>query len=281
VFEFLIPIFPVLCRFGDFLRLCSLCQVTPDPSFRLFGNCLLKRWTPFLQKGIDLAVGWRSDDLVSQKRDWEGQRATERWWWQLGRGWVKSGFQGGTHSSYGGVESATYSQSMRERECSPFGNIIFEVKWSKVNRKRLILNPFRFRELGCTCPVSTFPSLSPLTLRLLPIASSLLNSTDHSQPQPILPPLLSLSPPSPSSSPLPQNNKMVSKFSLSPFDVPSPVLAHFNRIAGSTSGQDKIFMVYACLSPLFLSPFSLLLLLSEWSWMNRCRSCCSCCIEES
>ncbi|GAA5832227.1 hypothetical protein JCM5353_008205 [Sporobolomyces roseus] len=38
---------------------------------------------------------------------------------------------------------------------------------------------------------------------------------------------------------------MVSKLSLSPFGVPSPVLAHFNRIAGSTSGQDKIFMVYA------------------------------------
>ncbi|GAA5873717.1 hypothetical protein JCM16303_002565 [Sporobolomyces ruberrimus] len=38
---------------------------------------------------------------------------------------------------------------------------------------------------------------------------------------------------------------MVSKLSLSPFDVPSATLAHFNRVAGSTSGQDKIFMVYA------------------------------------
>ncbi|GAA5903622.1 hypothetical protein JCM5296_001372 [Sporobolomyces johnsonii] len=38
---------------------------------------------------------------------------------------------------------------------------------------------------------------------------------------------------------------MPSKLSLSPFDLPSPMLAHFNRVAGSTSGQDKLFMVYA------------------------------------
>lgn len=57
--------------------------------------------------------------------------------------------------------------------------------------------------------------------------------------------------------PLPLHQvKMVSKLSLSPFDVPSPVLAHFNRIAGSTSGQDKIFMVYACTS--LFSPLSFL-----------------------
>ncbi|BGP41396.1 hypothetical protein JCM10449v2_005374 [Rhodotorula kratochvilovae] len=35
-----------------------------------------------------------------------------------------------------------------------------------------------------------------------------------------------------------------SSFSLSPFDLPSPGLAHFNRVAGSQSGQDKLFMVY-------------------------------------
>ncbi|GAA6064081.1 hypothetical protein JCM10212_002723 [Sporobolomyces blumeae] len=38
---------------------------------------------------------------------------------------------------------------------------------------------------------------------------------------------------------------MASKLSLSPFALPSPTLAHLNRITGSTSGQDKIFMVYA------------------------------------
>ncbi|GAA6023009.1 hypothetical protein JCM11491_000355 [Sporobolomyces phaffii] len=38
---------------------------------------------------------------------------------------------------------------------------------------------------------------------------------------------------------------MVAKLSLSPFDTPSATLARFNKIAGSTSGQDKIFMVYA------------------------------------
>ncbi|BGP09372.1 hypothetical protein JCM10049v2_005239 [Rhodotorula toruloides] len=36
----------------------------------------------------------------------------------------------------------------------------------------------------------------------------------------------------------------MSKLSLSPFDLPSPALAHFNRVAGSQSGQDKLFMVY-------------------------------------
>lgn len=38
----------------------------------------------------------------------------------------------------------------------------------------------------------------------------------------------------------------MSKLSLSPFDLPSPALAHFNRVAGSQSGQDKLFMVYQC-----------------------------------
>ncbi|POY73210.1 hypothetical protein BMF94_3543 [Rhodotorula taiwanensis] len=37
---------------------------------------------------------------------------------------------------------------------------------------------------------------------------------------------------------------MPSKLSLSPFALPSPGLAHFNRVAGSQSGQDKLFMVY-------------------------------------
>lgn len=37
---------------------------------------------------------------------------------------------------------------------------------------------------------------------------------------------------------------MSSKLSLSPFALPSPALAHFNRVAGSQSGQDKLFMVY-------------------------------------
>lgn len=38
---------------------------------------------------------------------------------------------------------------------------------------------------------------------------------------------------------------MSSKLSLSPFALPSATLSHFNRVAGSTSGQDKLFMVYA------------------------------------
>ncbi|GAA6015758.1 hypothetical protein JCM10207_008787 [Rhodosporidiobolus poonsookiae] len=33
--------------------------------------------------------------------------------------------------------------------------------------------------------------------------------------------------------------------SLSPFDLPSPTLLRFNRLAGSQSGQDKLFMVYS------------------------------------
>ncbi|GAA6028648.1 hypothetical protein JCM8097_007328 [Rhodosporidiobolus ruineniae] len=37
---------------------------------------------------------------------------------------------------------------------------------------------------------------------------------------------------------------MSKSLSLSPFDLPSPALAHFNRLAGSQSGQDKLFMVY-------------------------------------
>ncbi|BGP17652.1 hypothetical protein JCM10213_001305 [Rhodosporidiobolus nylandii] len=37
---------------------------------------------------------------------------------------------------------------------------------------------------------------------------------------------------------------MPKTLSLSPFDLPSPALAHFNRLAGSQSGQDKLFMVY-------------------------------------
>ncbi|TNY19359.1 peroxisomal biogenesis factor 11 [Rhodotorula diobovata] len=35
-----------------------------------------------------------------------------------------------------------------------------------------------------------------------------------------------------------------SGLSLSPFDMPSPALAHFVRVAGSQSGQDRLFMVY-------------------------------------
>ncbi|GAA5867940.1 hypothetical protein JCM8547_003420 [Rhodosporidiobolus lusitaniae] len=35
-----------------------------------------------------------------------------------------------------------------------------------------------------------------------------------------------------------------SSLSLSPFDLPSPGLLHFNRLAGTQSGQDKLFMVY-------------------------------------
>ncbi|BGP56487.1 hypothetical protein JCM8202v2_004107 [Rhodotorula sphaerocarpa] len=35
-----------------------------------------------------------------------------------------------------------------------------------------------------------------------------------------------------------------SKLSLSPFAPPSSALAHFNRVAGSQAGQDKLFMVY-------------------------------------
>lgn len=41
---------------------------------------------------------------------------------------------------------------------------------------------------------------------------------------------------------------MSKKLSLSPFALPSPALAHFNRVAGSQSGQDKLFMVYQCAS---------------------------------
>lgn len=69
---------------------------------------------------------------------------------------------------------------------------------------------------------------------------------------------------------------MASKLSLSPFDVPSATLAHFNRVAGSTSGQDKIFMIYACEPHVpksriktSLNPFA----------RNRCRSCRDCCFE--
>lgn len=40
-----------------------------------------------------------------------------------------------------------------------------------------------------------------------------------------------------------------SSLSLSPFDLPSPGLAHFNRLVGSQSGQDKLFMVYSCAPP--------------------------------
>ncbi|GAA5898489.1 hypothetical protein JCM6882_007795 [Rhodosporidiobolus microsporus] len=36
----------------------------------------------------------------------------------------------------------------------------------------------------------------------------------------------------------------MSKLSLSPFDLPSPTLARFNKLVGSQSGQDKLFMVY-------------------------------------
>ncbi|GAA5907892.1 hypothetical protein JCM8208_001978 [Rhodotorula glutinis] len=35
-----------------------------------------------------------------------------------------------------------------------------------------------------------------------------------------------------------------SGLSLSPFSMPSPVLAHFVRVSGSQSGQDRLFMVY-------------------------------------
>lgn len=68
---------------------------------------------------------------------------------------------------------------------------------------------------------------------------------------------------------------MVAKLSLSPFDVPSATLAHFNRVAGSTSGQDKIFMVYACKSmcPLSIPPFTSLTVRTRG---YRCRSCCHC-----
>ncbi|SCV73473.1 BQ2448_7399 [Microbotryum intermedium] len=36
-----------------------------------------------------------------------------------------------------------------------------------------------------------------------------------------------------------------SSLSLSPFITPSPGLAHINRVIGTTSGQDKVFMLYA------------------------------------
>jgi len=44
-----------------------------------------------------------------------------------------------------------------------------------------------------------------------------------------------------------------SGLSLSPFAMPSPVLAHFVRVTGSQSGQDRLFMVYQCASQLSLS----------------------------
>jgi len=41
----------------------------------------------------------------------------------------------------------------------------------------------------------------------------------------------------------------VSKLSLSPFSVPSPTLAHLNRMLSTTSGQDKPLMLISCKPP--------------------------------